>query len=83
VDILAFLENDSVADAVDPAGIFLACCQALQAVGDSRHFEVVTKGHQFLLSIAGQLPEEQRQMYFENVPSNRALLGLWNNEQPG
>jgi hypothetical protein len=81
-EIMMILENDTVADAVDPATIYLACCQALQAAGDARYTEVLAQGYHFVQSQARGLNDEQRRMYLENVPSNREICMLWNNSQP-
>ena len=76
--ILDQLQGGTPDGTEEPARISLTCVQVLQATNDPRTAKVLVASHQLLQKRArGIADEDQRRMFFENIPAHRELLRLW------
>lgn len=74
-EILAYLEQGSLAGALEPANVYLACCQVLAAAQDPRLPQVLASGKAWLLEKADlQSSPALRRMFLEDLPLHRQLL---------
>jgi predicted ATPase len=82
--ILAYLEGGKgLGYGRGPTESYLVCTQVLDAAGDSRAREVLEKGYAELQERANKITDEAlRRSFLENVPWNRNLVKLWE-EQGG
>ncbi len=78
--VLQFLQTGSLNGVLEPANVFLACWEVLQAVGDERAASILAAGRDFLLVRAErQTNPLVRKSLLENIPANARLLALANN----
>ncbi|MEW5870714.1 MAG: diguanylate cyclase [Chloroflexota bacterium] len=74
--ILAYLEQGSLIGALEPANVYLACCQVLSATQDPRLPQVLSMGKAWLMEKADlQTNPALRRMFLEDIPLHRQLLG--------
>jgi hypothetical protein len=81
--ILAYLEGGKgLGDGQGPTESYLVCIQVLQAARDPRAREVLEKSYAELQERADKIKDpEMRQSFLENVPHNRELVKLWEEQQ--
>jgi predicted ATPase len=81
--ILAYLEGGKgLGYGRGPTESYLVCAQVLGAAGDPRAREVLERGHTELQERAEKITDEAlRRSFLENVPYNRELVKLWEEQQ--
>jgi tetratricopeptide (TPR) repeat protein len=81
--ILDYLEEGKgLGELQSPSELHLVCVQVLQAAGDPRAREVLERGFTELQERAEKITDEALRLSFlENVPWNRELVKLWEEQQ--
>jgi tetratricopeptide (TPR) repeat protein len=81
--ILAYLEGGKgLGYGRGPTESYLVCVQVLDAAGDPRVREVLERGHAELQERAEKITDEAlRRSFLENVPWNRELVKLWEEQR--
>jgi hypothetical protein len=81
--ILAYMEGEiGFGPNQSPLESYLVCVHVLQAAGDPRKREVLEKAYAEMQEIANKIKDEDRRRSFlENVPWNRELIQLWEEQQ--
>jgi len=79
--ILEYLEhNEGILERLRES--YLTCVQVLQAVGDPRTAEVLEIAHTKLQDTSEKIEDQaMRRSFLENVPYNRELVKLWEEQQ--
>jgi tetratricopeptide (TPR) repeat protein len=74
VEILDYLETQSLAGVIEPFQVYLSCYRALQANQDPRAGEVLARAHDLLQEQAAKIKHERLQRSFlENVAAHQEL----------
>jgi hypothetical protein len=81
--LLDYLEGDKgLGYGAGQTKSYLICIQVLQAAGDPRAREVLEKGHAELQERAEKITDEALlRSFMENVPFNRELVKLWEEQR--
>jgi class 3 adenylate cyclase/tetratricopeptide (TPR) repeat protein len=81
-EVLGHLQSKDLTGTEEPARVFLASFQVLQALKDPRAPAVLEAGYRFLLERQSTIADPARRASFlDNVPPNRELLQLWQERQ--
>ncbi|MBN2549943.1 MAG: diguanylate cyclase [Anaerolineales bacterium] len=72
--ILAYIQAQPLVGLMEPAYVYLVCCQALERAGDARLAQAVELSRAWLMERA-ELQESPaiKQIFLENIPANREL----------
>ena len=72
--ILAYIQAQPLVGLMEPAYVYLVCCQALERAGDARLAQAVELSRQWLVERA-ELQESPaiKQIFLDNIPANREL----------
>jgi tetratricopeptide (TPR) repeat protein len=76
-EALAYLEAGQLEDMEDELRVLLALYRALDATGDPRAPDVLTRAYNALAVAAARLDKASRARYLADVPWNRAIVRLW------
>ncbi len=73
-EIIHFLQDNNLQEAIDPVQVYLIAYQVLSAVGDSRATQILEEGGRLLDERAARIQEPaMRYSFLHNIPSHREL----------
>lgn len=77
-DILADLDNGTLAGTEEPVLVYLTCFQVLRAAGEPRAESVLAAGYALLSERAAQFDDPRRKsLFIDNLPAHRTLVAEW------
>jgi len=77
-DILADLDNGTLAGTEEPVLVYLTCFQVLRAAGEPRAESVLAAGYALLSERAAQFDDPRREsLFIDNLPAHRTLVAEW------
>ena len=68
-------------DSLEPIRLYVGCYEVFHHCDDARAHDVLQSGHMRLVSAAETIHDEHlRQSFLENIPHNKALMEIWNDQ---
>jgi len=68
-------------DSLEPIRLYVGCYEVFRHCEDARAHDVLQSGHMRLVSAAETIHDEHlRQSFIENIPHNKALMKIWNDQ---
>lgn len=73
-EIIHFLQDNTLQEAIDPLQVYLIAYQVLSALGDSRAIQILEEGGRLLDERAARIQDPaMRHSFLHNIPSHREL----------